>query len=133
MNNVSFGILLGQKRRADAAAVAGVALAEHLGHARQQHQAARRTISDLQEENDVLRAQVADLELKLALEEATAAASQAVVDAFKARHPDSPLLAQVGVLKDGSPLRRSTSIWIQAFDVAAGKRNVGNPEIYRVG
>ena len=133
MDDMTFGILLGQKRRADTVEAVGVALAERLGQANQKRQADAQAISALEEENGALRARVADLELKLALEEATAVASQAVVDAYKAQHPDSPLLVQVGALKNGSPLRRSTGIWINAFDEAARKRNVTNPEVYRVG
>lgn len=133
MDNVSFGILVGQKRRSDAVEAVGVALAERLGQANHQRQADAQAITALEEENEALRAQVADLELKLVLKESTAAASQAVVDAFKAQHPDSPLLVQVGTLKNGSPLRRSTGIWIEAFDAAAKKRNMANPEVYRVG
>lgn len=133
MDDMTFGILLGQKRRADTVEAVGVALAERLGQANQQRQADAQAITALEEENEVLRARVADLELKLALKESTAVASQAVVDAFKEYHPDSPLLVQVGTLKNGSPLRRSTGIWIEAFDEAARKRNVSNPEVYRVG
>ncbi|KAA1053153.1 hypothetical protein [Azospirillum argentinense] len=133
MDDMTFGILLGQKRRADTVEAVGVALAERLGQANQQRQADAQAIAALEEENEVLRARVADLELKLALEEATAVASQAVVDAFKVQHPDSPLLVQLGTMKNGSPLRKSTRIWIEAFDAAAKKRNVDNPEVYRVG
>ncbi len=63
-----------------------------------------------------LLAVVADLKQRLMIEEAAYEAHAAVVDQFKAMHPDSPLLSVIGKLSDGRHKTRSKSIWIAAFD-----------------
>lgn len=77
-------------------------------------------------------AEIERLELALAVEQSAALGHRAVVDAFKGQHANSPLLVEEGKLKNGSPRRRSTSIWIRAFDEAARKRGITNPEAHRI-
>lgn len=81
---------------------------------------------------DAAEAEVQDLRLRLAVAQAGSEARTAVVDAFKAAHPTSPLLVQEGTLKDGSPRRRATSIWIGAFDTAARRMGITNPAAHRI-
>ncbi len=81
---------------------------------------------------DKLEKQVAELELALAVKEAVVVADDATAAAWRATHPDSPLRATVGKRRDGSPLARSTAIWIAAFDDAARKRGISNPEAHRI-
>ena len=78
-------------------------------------------------------ARIAELEQRLMIEEAASEAHAALVDQFKAAHPDSPLLSVIGKLADGGPKRRSTSIWIAAFDKAAERLGLQNPEKHRIG
>lgn len=79
-----------------------------------------------------LEARIAELEDALAVKSAAAEGHAAVVEAFKAQHANSPLLVQEGVLKNGNPRRKSTSIWIAAFDAAARKLGITNPEAHRI-
>lgn len=79
-----------------------------------------------------LEAKVASLEAALAVEKAAAEGHAAVVEAFKAQHASSPLLVQEGTLRNGQPRRRSTSIWIAAFDRTARAMGITTPEAHRI-
>lgn len=78
------------------------------------------------------QARIAELELALAVKTASAAGSVAVVEAFKASHPQSPLLVQDGTFRNGSMRRRSNVIWAKAFDEVARKLGISNPEAHRI-
>ena len=81
---------------------------------------------------EALEARVAELEGQLAVKQAASDGHAAVVEAFKAQHAESPLLVQEGVLRNGNPRRRSTSIWIAAFDATARRLGIANPEAHRI-
>ena len=78
------------------------------------------------------QARIAELELALAVKTASAAGSVAVVEAFKVSHPQSPLLAQDGVFRNGAVRRRSNVIWAKAFDETARKLGISNPLAHRI-
>lgn len=76
-----------------------------------------------------LQAQVKELtNIRMAEEQA------AVVElaAWRKEHPVSHMHDFVGKFKDGSGIRRNMSIWISAFDAAAKKLGIVNPEIWRI-
>ena len=79
-----------------------------------------------------LEAEVDDLKDKLAVERAHSSGLKAVVDAFKAAHPDSPMLDESGaVFKSedvaGAPKRRYHMMYEIAFDREARKHGIENP------
>lgn len=86
----------------------------------------------LESQLEQANARIAELELALAVKTASAAGSVAVVEAFKASHPQSPLLVQDGTFRNGAVRRRSNSIWARAFDEAARKLGISNPEAHRI-
>lgn len=77
-------------------------------------------------------ARIQELELALAVKEATDEAAQVLVNEWKTLHPQSPLRQPVGKLKDGSAMTKGLAVWIRAFDAAARKRGITNPEAYRI-
>ena len=78
-------------------------------------------------------AEIARLKMQLAVAEADAEGRSAQVDALITQHPDTPLMKDSGVAwqsKNGNKtvVRR---IYEQAFDAAARKRGIENPETRR--
>lgn len=81
---------------------------------------------------DRLERENAELRQALAVEQATEEADDALLTEWKRLHPQSPLRQAVGKLKNGNPLSRGLSVWIKAFDEAARKRGITNPEAHRI-
>lgn len=81
---------------------------------------------------DRLERENADLRLALAVKESTDEADQVLLAQWREAHPTSPMRQAVGKLKNGSPLSRGLSVWIKAFDEAARKRGITNPEAHRI-
>ena len=86
----------------------------------------------LQRENVELRETVAAWKLAHDVQKASDEASDVAAAEWRRLHPDSPMNAAVGTRKDGSPLRRSTSIWIEAFDLIARRLGIANPAAHRI-
>lgn len=77
--------------------------------------------------------EVMDLKLKIAVKESNGAALQAVVSEYRTLHPDSVLRQVVGLMKDGTYMKKDTAIYIRAFDKAALERRIENPSMHRIG
>ena len=111
MDSLSFGIAMGQKYRAEGA---------------------EEGLASALEACKIYKTKIAALHEELLIEQANSAALKAVVEEFKARHADSPLLAVIGKRRDGQPLRLSTSIWMKVFDATAIAVGLRNPEQHRI-
>lgn len=83
----------------------------------------------LEQEVASLQARIADLEAVRAAEHEALAA---VTAEWRRVHPVSVLHDWVSKFRDGSGMRRNASIWIQAFDAAARRLGIGNPEAWRI-
>lgn len=92
----------------------------------------KRRADSLRAALDERDARIAELELSLAVKSAGAAAARAQLDAFKAQHPASPLLADSGRRSaTGSAKPRTVLIGEQAFDALLRTFGIARPEQYR--
>ena len=88
---------------------------------------------ELEQQVAGLQQQLEDLKLKLAVEEAEAAGRLAQVRAWKAQHPDSPLLAASGHrFRDGEVKAKDRVVYEARFNEVARSRGVMDPEAHRV-
>lgn len=86
----------------------------------------------LQRELADAQARIAELELALAVEKAHAVGMSAMKDAFKAAHPQSPVLADSGQrYKSGSVKTKGALVYAAAFDRILRDARISNPEQYR--
>ena len=118
MDDLSFGIAMGQRRRADSAQAASLGLVDVLGQ----------QMANVQE----MRDRIATLELALAVKTAHAEGLTAFVDAFKAANPDSSVLRDSGKrYKDGDVKTIGRIRYEAAFDAALASKKIINPARYR--
>lgn len=78
-----------------------------------------------------LERELADLMDKLAVESSHSAGLAAVVDAFKAHHPDSPLMAPAGVYRSEEVRGRAKlvyhTVYARHFDAEARSAGIADP------
>lgn len=113
MDDVSFGIALGQKRRGDDAQALAIVMAEKV-----------------RDQN----ARIAELELALLVEKAHAEGLTAFLDAFKAANPDSPVMRDSGKrYKASGNVKTVGRIRYEAsFDAFLIGRKIADPTRHRV-
>lgn len=121
--------LAGAARSARLDAASNARVADHFESAYEEWRALAKR---LQRENAELRDAVAQWKLAHDVQKASDEASDVAAAEWRRLHPDSPMNAAVGTRKDGSPLRRSTSIWIEAFDRIARSLGIANPAAHRI-
>lgn len=81
---------------------------------------------------DEAEARVAELELALAVKTAHAGGMGAMKDAFKAAHPNSPVLADSGKrYKSGAVKTKGALVYAAEFDRILRDARISNPERYR--
>lgn len=83
----------------------------------------------LEQEVASLRAHIADLE---AVRTAEDEARGVELAAWRKEHPVSHMHDVMGKLGDGRSIRRNISIWMEAFDTAARRLGIRNPEAWRI-
>ena len=91
--------------------------------------------AEIEKANQIIaeqHARIQQLELALAVKEATDEADNVLLGEWKKLHPQSPLRQEIGKLKNGSSMTKGLAIWMHAFDAAARKRGITNPEAYRI-
>lgn len=104
MDDVSFGIALGLKRRADA------------------------LVATVNAQNE----RIAELELALLIKTAHAEGAIAMMGGFRDSHPTSPMRADTGKrFKDGDIKRVAHLRYAAAFDAFLIERKIANPARYR--
>jgi hypothetical protein len=114
-----FGLALGNGRRANAATAAAFAGAQGL------HEAAAHL--------GALKDEVATLKRQAQIDEAAIEGHVAQINALKATHPASPLLADSGKrFKDGDPKSKLRLVFEQTFDAALRKIGITSPGSFRV-
>ena len=83
----------------------------------------------LEQEVASLRAHIADLEAVRAAEDEARGVELA---AWRKQHPVSHMHDVMGRFRDGVSIRRNISIWMEAFDAAARRLGIRNPEAWRI-
>jgi hypothetical protein len=131
MDDVAFGAMLGGIQ-AIHDANARAADWEHYAHEVESNRDLWMThAKKIEAENAALKAKIAELEDKLAVEQAHSEGLSAVVNAFKFEHPDSPLLQEAGQFRSGEvagrPKRKYHLVYESAFDAEARKNGISNP------
>ena len=118
MDDLSFGIAMGQRSRADAAQAASLGLVGVLGQ----------KMADAQE----MRDRIATLELALAVKAAHAEGLTAQLRGLLEAHPDSPERRDTGKrYKDGGIKTVGRIRYITAFDACLMSKKIANPTQYR--
>lgn len=118
MDDLSFGIAMGQRRRADSAQAASLGLVGVLGQ----------QMANAQE----MRDRIATLELALAVKTAHAEGLTAQVRGLLQVHPDSPERGDTGKrYKDGGIKTVGRIRYIEAFDACLIGKKITNPTQYR--
>ena len=83
----------------------------------------------LEREVVTLRARIEELN---AVRKAEDEARGIELAAWRKEHPVSHMHDIMGKLRDGRSIRRNIAIWISAFDIAARRLGIGNPEAWRI-
>lgn len=121
--------LAGTAKSARLDAASNARIADHFESAYEEWRALAKR---LQQENAELRETAAQWKRAHDVLAASKEASTKLVQEWRGTHPDSPLLAPVGKLQDGSPLSRGLQGWIAAFDAAARRLGIANPAAHRI-